>query len=312
MVFPSGCEGKLGVALESREGTRASRRVLAAAPTPTQLSPPPPHDPSPLRGTLGSSLRSPAEGEGAPSRARTLEAGKRWARLAQARAASRKGLCATAPGRRAGAPPLWHVDVVWGLPRCVWARQSTAPAQGNQSLSRELRASALCPGLEAQFPARWREERGCGPVTGKDRASCQSGGQGSPASSLVWRQDPGLLSRACRSPGTGRGDRAHREPLVEVGNAPGARPRVARESWGLRSPAFLCLTLLPLCLVSTPWFPQPKGPPTAPLPHCSLGDLEPQGSTCVPFPPISEEPPVGSYPSGNWDHTVRLSLPPAQ
>ena len=28
----------------------------------------------------------------------------------------------------------------------------------------------------AQFPARRREERGCGPVTGKDRASCQSGG----------------------------------------------------------------------------------------------------------------------------------------
>ena len=34
----------------------------------------------------------------------------------------------------------------------------TAPAQGNQSLSRELRASALCPGLEAQFPARRRED----------------------------------------------------------------------------------------------------------------------------------------------------------
>ena len=45
----------------------------------------------------------------APSRARTLEAGKRWARLAQARAASRPGLCATAPGRRAGAPPLWQL-----------------------------------------------------------------------------------------------------------------------------------------------------------------------------------------------------------
>ena len=29
--------------------------------------------------------------------------------------------------------------MVWGLPRCVWARESTAPAQGNQSLSRELR-----------------------------------------------------------------------------------------------------------------------------------------------------------------------------
>ena len=28
----------------------------------------------------------------------------------------------------------------------------------------------------AQFPARRREERGCGPVTGKGRASCQSGG----------------------------------------------------------------------------------------------------------------------------------------
>ena len=31
------------------------------------------------------------------------------------------------------------------------------------------------PGLEARFPVRRREERGCGPVTGKDRASCQSG-----------------------------------------------------------------------------------------------------------------------------------------
>ena len=30
--------------------------------------------------------------------------------------------------------------------------------------------------MEARFPARQREERGCGPVTGKDRASCQSGG----------------------------------------------------------------------------------------------------------------------------------------
>ena len=40
--------------------------------------------------------------------------------------------------------------MVWGLPRCDWARESTAPAQGNQSLSRELRASALCPGLDIQ------------------------------------------------------------------------------------------------------------------------------------------------------------------
>ena len=32
------------------------------------------------------------------------------------------------------------------------------------------------PGLEAQLPACRREERGCRPVTGKDRAGCQSGG----------------------------------------------------------------------------------------------------------------------------------------
>ena len=51
----------------------------------------------------------------------------------------------------------------------------------HQSLSRELRASALCPGLEAQFPARRREERGCGPVTGKDRAA----------------RHPGLLPSGC-------------------------------------------------------------------------------------------------------------------
>ena len=82
--------------------------------------------------------------------------------------------------------------MVWGLPRCVWARESTAPAQGNQSLSRELRASALCPGLEARFPARRREERGCGPVTGKDRASCQRGG--APA------LRPGAWTVACQAP----------------------------------------------------------------------------------------------------------------
>ena len=32
----------------------------------------------------------------------------------------------------------------------------------------------MCVKVEARFPARRREERGCGPVTGKDRASCQS------------------------------------------------------------------------------------------------------------------------------------------
>ena len=28
-------------------------------------------------------------------------------------------------------------ELVWGLPRCVWARESTAPAQGNQSLYKD-------------------------------------------------------------------------------------------------------------------------------------------------------------------------------
>ena len=32
-----------------------------------------------------------------------------------------------------------------------------------------------------------------------------------------------LSSNEVDEPGTGRGDGAHREPLVEVGNAPGAR-----------------------------------------------------------------------------------------
>ena len=37
---------------------------VASDPAESRGAPPPPQDPSPLRGTLGSSLRSPAEGEG--------------------------------------------------------------------------------------------------------------------------------------------------------------------------------------------------------------------------------------------------------
>ena len=40
-------------------------------------------------------------------RSQTLEAGQGLGSLAPARAASRPGLCAIAPGRRAGAPPVW-------------------------------------------------------------------------------------------------------------------------------------------------------------------------------------------------------------
>ena len=42
---------------------------------------------------------------------------------------------------------------------------------------------------------------------------------GQVSSCLTWRQQRGPRA----SPGTGRGDGAHQEPLVEVGNAPGAR-----------------------------------------------------------------------------------------
>ena len=42
---------------------------------------------------------SPTLPQPAPSRARRLESGERWAWLAQARAASRPGLCAIAPGQ---------------------------------------------------------------------------------------------------------------------------------------------------------------------------------------------------------------------
>ena len=87
------------------------------------------------------------------------------------------------------------------------------------SLSRELRASALCPGLEAQFPARRREERGCRPLTGilfslerglgialqvmQEKKALSSRGRGrlraslaqrSPASSLLAREGAGCGS----------------------------------------------------------------------------------------------------------------------
>src|SRR5574341_208232 len=54
----------------------------------------------------------------APSRARTLEAGQGLGRLAQHRAASRPGLCAIAPGRRAGAPPVWKLTRSFPVQAC--------------------------------------------------------------------------------------------------------------------------------------------------------------------------------------------------
>ena len=62
---------------------------------------------------------------------------------------------------------LWPWSVAMGdeLEVLIWSQIDAEAAgtwmveverQGNQSLSRELRASALCPGLEARFPARRR------------------------------------------------------------------------------------------------------------------------------------------------------------
>ena len=72
--------------------------------------------------------------------------------------------------------------------------------------------NSFYPGLEARFSARRREERGCGPVTGKDRASCQSGGAPavrpgavaqSPAERLLWpgRASPSASQLLAFSPG---------------------------------------------------------------------------------------------------------------
>ena len=62
------------------------------------------------------------------------------------------------------------VDVVWGLPRCVWARESTAPAQGNQSLTQPwpgspkgglplttpgARLRAACPSPPSRCASLW-------------------------------------------------------------------------------------------------------------------------------------------------------------
>ena len=91
--WPQACAGQAGSAgLGSvRVGSALSRlplipsrplyplevRPSSVAPDPAESrgAPPPPQDPSPLRGTLGSSLRSPAEGEGARGQRET------WTRL---------------------------------------------------------------------------------------------------------------------------------------------------------------------------------------------------------------------------------------
>ena len=55
-IFPSSCEGQLGVALGSVQGRR-DLTYVAPDPAESRGAPPPPQDPSPLGGTLGSSLQ---------------------------------------------------------------------------------------------------------------------------------------------------------------------------------------------------------------------------------------------------------------
>ena len=44
------------------------------------------------------------------------------------------------------------VDVIWGPPRCVWARESTAPAQGNLTVGTRRQGTAPTPGGVEQSP----------------------------------------------------------------------------------------------------------------------------------------------------------------
>ena len=75
---------------------------------------------------------------------------------------------------------------------------------------------------------------------------------------------------------------------------------------------FLSLGFLPLCLVAQPRCSQPRGPPAVLLPHCGWGDLEPQGSTRVTFPPVLEEAPVGALSQWALGPYSQALLPPAQ
>lgn len=85
-----------------------------------------------------------------------------------------------------------------------------------------------------------------------------------PSSPLVLRELPFLVPR--KHPGPGSvfvclvGSLSQQELLV-----------LCTHKLSHLLPAFLHLILLPLCLVSTLLCPQPKGPPTAPLPRCSSG-----------------------------------------
>ena len=71
----------------------------------------------------------------------------------------------------------------------------------------------MCPGLEAQFPARRREERGCRPVTGKDRASCLYAAHQAAELSSKTQSQPLLV-----------GFKASTQPCQHIGALPRAKP----------------------------------------------------------------------------------------
>ena len=118
-----------------------------------------------------------------------------------------------------------RVDVVWGLPRCVWARESTAPAQGNQSLS--LSGGGGKPSFPSPSAGDLRElprvplrgEGSCGGETGL-LLRC-AGKAGNPFQTTQgWAppppQDPsplrGTLGSSLRSPAEGEGNEGFPPP----------------------------------------------------------------------------------------------------
>ena len=121
--------------------------------------------------------------------------------------------------------------------------------------------------LEAQFPARQREERGCGPVTGKDRASCQSGG--APA------LRPGAPPSPHRSGAEGRDTRADACDSGDRRAPPVLLMQISLSGWDLLA-FYMCQDR-----GARPGLPAtPKSPPTRRVPP--RGPSQPEGKIGLP------------------------------
>ena len=132
---------------------------------------------------------------------------------------------------------------------------------------------------------RRREERGCGPVTGKDRASCQSGGApalrpGAVAPNSRWggaAEGPAVPAGRCQEP---RGKSDPTGALHFVGGR-----------WALPAEEPTPRSLLPKptqsrhpCLVDKGKAPPSPAPPEPPRPH--RRSSAPGNMDSLPLPPI--------------------------